>query len=45
MLKMNKIKRIEELERKLKPEPDFAVVIEPGDPIPEGTEVVIIDNI
>jgi hypothetical protein len=38
-------KRLVELERILLPTRAKVVIIEPGDPIPEGAEVVIIDNI
>ena len=38
-------KRLAELERALQPTGAKVVIIEPGDPIPEGAEVVIIDDI
>ncbi len=38
-------RRLEELERILLPTGAKVVIIEPGDSIPEGAEVVIIDNI
>ena len=38
-------KRLAELERALQPTGAKVVIIEPGDSIPEGAEVVIIDNI
>ena len=38
-------KRLAELEKILLPTGAKVVIIEPGDPIPEGAEVVIIDNI
>lgn len=38
-------KRIAELEKALLPTRAKVVIIEPGDPIPEGAEVVIIDDI
>jgi hypothetical protein len=39
------IKRIEKIEDKKLPRPAPVVLIEEGEPIPEGAEVVLIDNI
>lgn len=38
-------RRLEELERALLPTRAKVAIIDEGDPIPEGAEVVIIDNI
>lgn len=38
-------KRLSELERLINPEPAPVVIIKPGDKIPEGAQVVIIDDI
>ena len=38
-------RRLAELERALQPTGAKVVIINEGDPIPEGAEVVIIDNI
>lgn len=38
-------KRLVELEKALQPTRAKVAIIEPGDSIPEGAEVVIIDNI
>ena len=38
-------RRLEELEQALQPTRAKVAIINKGDPIPEGAEVVIIDNI
>ena len=38
-------RRLAELEQALKPTGAKVVIIDPGDPIPEGAEVVIIDDV